>query len=99
MTNKIDWLDAEKNFVNIMNKNKDVFKVEHVSQFAQNSEWDVSVYWRSGECWYIDVTTGVRKKFNKPKIKGRFFLAFTTDGKAFDLFEITHRSLYETDSN
>jgi len=90
---KIDWQEAEKNFVELMKKNKDVFKVEHISLFAQNSEWDVSVYWNNGECWYVDVTTGVRKKFNKPKINGRFFLAFTEDGKKFDLFEIIHQEI------
>jgi len=35
----------------------------------------------------------IRKKFNKPKVNGRFFLAFTKDGKKFDLFEIIHREI------
>lgn len=93
MAYKIDWQEAEKNFVKLMESNKEVFKVEHISLFAQNSEWDVSVYWKNGECWYVDVTTGVRKKFKKQNVKGRFFLAFTLDGNKFDLFEIIHTEL------
>lgn len=90
---KLEWQEAEKKFVKLMEKNKDVLLVEHISLFAQNSEWDVSVYWKNGEKWYVDVTTGIRKKFNKPKNKGRFFLAFTKTGNEFDLFEITHTEI------
>lgn len=90
---KIDWKNAEARFVDVVKQNSLVERVEHISLFAQNSEWDVVIYWKGGETWYVDVTTGVRKKFNKPKIPGRFFLAFTKDGKEFDLFEIIHMKI------
>jgi len=89
----MNWQEAEKNFVSLMEKNKDVLMVEHISLIAQNAEYDVIVYWKNGEKWYVDVTTGVRKKFNKPKIPGRFFLAFTKDKENFDMFEIIHTPL------
>lgn len=93
-TKKIEWQEAEARFVSTMQKQPGVVSVEHISLYAQNSEWDVMVLWDSGEKWYVDVTTGIRKKFNKPKVPGRFFLAFTTNGKEFDLFEIIHRTIY-----
>jgi len=92
---KINWQDAETKFVDLFKKNSNVSGVEHVSLFAQNSEWDVVVYWKNGEKWYVDITTGVRKKFNKPKIPGRFFLAFTKDGSLFELFEIIYTTITE----
>lgn len=88
MKEKENWKIAEDNFVSIMEKNKDVLNVEHISLYAQNSEWDVLVQWKDGRKWYVDVTTGVRKKFNKPQIKGDFFLAFTKDNKTFQMFKI-----------
>jgi len=90
---KIEWDKAEIKFVELMRKNKEVSIVEHVSLYAQNSEWDVVVFWKDGTKWYIDVTTGIRKKFNKPKVPGRFFLAFTKDGGSFELFEITYTKI------
>lgn len=93
MEKKIEWDKAECNFVELMRSNKDVQLVEHISLIAQNAEWDVVVYWKDGTKWYVDVTTGVRKKFNKPKVPGRFFLAFTKEGKEFELFEIIHQTI------
>ena len=90
---KIEWDKAELKFVELMKNNKEVTMVEHISLFAQNSEWDVVIYWKNGDKWYVDVTTGVRKKFNKPKVPGRFFLAFTKDGDSFELFEIVYTKL------
>lgn len=87
---KPDWQTAEKEFVNLVRTLPDVIDVEHVSLYAQNSEWDVVVRWKNGEKWYVDVTTGVRKKFNKPKVPGRFFLAFTKDAKSFEIFEVSY---------
>lgn len=89
---KINWDIAEKNFVEIMQKNPEVFNVEHISLYAQNSEWDILINWKNGDKWYVDVTTGVRKKFNRPKVEGNFYLAFTTDGITFEMFEIIHRN-------
>ena len=43
MPEKIGWQEAEKNFVKKMEANKEVLLVEHISFFAQNSEWDVLV--------------------------------------------------------
>lgn len=90
MRDDITWRLAEQHFVELMRNNPEVLDVEHISLFAQNSEWDALVRWKNGERWFVDVTTGVRKKFNKPKVPGRFFPAFTKDNKSFDLFEVIY---------